>query len=67
MFALLQIYPAEATVPLTSESGEAGDDCGVDVLAVDDSEERLERFAVEYEERYWGGVSGMDAVGRYRP
>ena len=29
-----------------------GDDCGVDVLAVDDSEERLEQFAAEYEERY---------------
>ena len=52
MFALLQIYPAEATVPLAGESGEAGDNCGVDVLAVDDSEERLEQFAAEYEERY---------------
>ena len=51
MFALLQTYPAEAIVPLAS-SGEAGDDCGVDVLAVDDSEERLEQFAADYEERY---------------
>ena len=52
MFALLQIYPAEATFPLASESGEAGDDCGVDVLAVDDFEERLEQFAAGYEERF---------------
>jgi hypothetical protein len=43
MFALLQINPPEAL---------DGADCGVDVLVVDDSEERLEQFAAEYEERY---------------
>ena len=42
MFALLQIYPPEAL---------DSDDCGVEVLSVGD-EEQLERFAVDYEERY---------------
>jgi hypothetical protein len=45
MFALLQIYPLEALDPDRS-------DCGVDVLAIGDSEDRLGQFAAEYEQRY---------------
>ena len=43
MFALLQINPPEALDDT---------DCGVDVLAVDVSEERLEQFAADYQERF---------------
>ena len=43
MFALLQINPPEALDDT---------DCGVDVLAVDVSEERLEQFAADYRERF---------------
>ena len=46
MFALLQIYPPEA-LDLDWRS-----DCGVEVLAVGDTEEQLEQFAAEYEQRY---------------
>jgi hypothetical protein len=49
MFALLQLYPPEAFVSFDSQDD---DDCGVDVLVVDDSRERLEQFAADYEHRY---------------
>ena len=50
MFALLQLYPPEATVPYRGETDDG--DCGVDVLAVDDSRDQLEHFAADYEQRY---------------
>jgi hypothetical protein len=44
MYVLLQIYPLEA----------AGDDdpTPLDAVAVDGSEERLEKYLVDYQERY---------------
>jgi hypothetical protein len=46
MFALLQIYPPEA-LDLDWRS-----DCGVEVLAVGDTEEQLEQFAADYKQRH---------------
>jgi hypothetical protein len=51
MFALLQIYPLEATTPFGAND-DRDTDCGVDVLAVGDSRERLEQFAAAYERRH---------------
>jgi hypothetical protein len=47
MFALLQVYSLQCS----SSSGDEIDDL-VDVIAVDASEERLERFLEDYRERH---------------
>jgi hypothetical protein len=60
MFALLQIYPPEA-LDLDWRR-----DCGVEVLAIGETEEQLDRLAADYEQRYraahqewaaWDGLS----------
>jgi hypothetical protein len=50
VFALLQLYPPEATVPFDGEADDG--DSGVDVLAVDNSRDQLEQFAADYEQRH---------------
>lgn len=55
IFALLQIYPPEATVPFDGEADD--DDCGVDVLAVNNSRDQLEQLAADYQERYRTALS----------
>jgi|SRR5215831_10109272 len=54
MYALLQIYPPEAS---------DHDDrcCCLDVIAVDASEAELERFRAAYEYRYRAAVEDFDA------
>ena len=58
MFALLQLYPLEATLSL---EGQDDDLSGVDVLAIDASHERLEQLAADYEQRYQAAQAEWDA------